>query len=61
MRIRFGISLVTMAAVLGLMALPAFAQPVPRLPNGKPDLSGVWDPISSKERGSNVPVTTIVS
>lgn len=43
MRIRFGISLVTMAAVLGLMALPAFAQPVPRLPNGKPDLSGVWD------------------
>src|SRR5437660_5610627 len=37
MSIRFGISIAI------LLSASAWAQPVPRLPNGKPDLSGVWD------------------
>ena len=42
--------LMSLAMGLGLLTMPAArpaqaqsAKPVPRLPNGKPDLSGVWD------------------
>src|SRR5690348_10004200 len=54
MRMRLGSSLIAAAALLAglcVVSLPAAAQSgaagqnqeVPRLPNGKPDLSGVWD------------------
>ena len=41
------LKLAVLPATLFLVGLPAMAQPaddsIPRLPNGKPDLSGVWD------------------
>jgi len=41
--VKFSLSIAAMAVAMWLGATQASAQPVPRLPNGKPDLSGVWD------------------
>jgi len=41
------LKLMVLAVTVFLIGLPVVAQtadgPIPRLPNGKPDLSGVWD------------------
>jgi hypothetical protein len=41
--LKSSLSAAAIAAAMWLGSGQAAAQPVPRLPNGKPDLSGVWD------------------
>ena len=41
------LSIVAAVAFAALVATPAAAQPVPRAPDGKPDLSGIWHAVNT--------------
>ena len=47
MRNRFVGSFIAAAAIVALAPTPAAGQPLPQSPDGKPDLSGIWQAVNS--------------